>query len=82
MVEIVTGGLTAGFVQMSPLNTYVGVSWMSRLISEMVLLCVRCNNLRNPYWGAANIGMRRYLNAEYQDSQNIPTGWLKYYKIF
>merc|ERR1712223_1799463 len=34
----------------------------------------RCNNLRNPYWGAANIGMRRYLNAEYQDSQNIPTG--------
>jgi len=34
----------------------------------------RCNNLRNPYWGAENIGMRRYLDAEYQDSENIPTG--------
>ena len=37
----------------------------------------RCNNLRNPYWGAENIGMRRYLDAQYQDSQNIPTGRYK-----
>ena len=44
----------------------------------LMLMCARCNNLRNPYWGAANIGMRRYLEAEYQDSQNIPTGQSNY----
>ena len=76
MVEIVTEGSMAGFVPMSPLRPIMDV------LHEMVQTCVRCNNLRNLYWGAANIGMRRYLNAEYQDSQNIPTGWLKYSKIF
>ena len=76
MVEIVTEGSMAGFFLLSPLRLNIDV------LHEMVRSCVRCNNLRNPYWGAANIGMRRYLNAEYQDSQNIPTGWLKYSKIF
>ena len=76
MVEIITEGSMAGFILMSPLRLNMDV------LHEMVQSCVRCNNLRNPYWGAANIGMRRYLNAQYEDSQNIPTGWLKYYKIF
>ena len=31
-----------------------------------------CNNLNNPFWGAANIGMRRYLAAEYSDNSSAP----------
>ena len=31
-----------------------------------------CNNLHNPFWGAANIGMRRYLAAEYSDNSSAP----------
>ena len=31
-----------------------------------------CNNLDNPFWGAANIGMRRYLAPEYADNSSAP----------
>ena len=31
-----------------------------------------CNNIKNPFWGAANIGMRRYLAAEYSDNSSSP----------
>ena len=31
-----------------------------------------CNNLDNPFWGSANIGMRRYLAAEYSDNSSAP----------
>ena len=31
-----------------------------------------CNNLENPFWGSANIGMRRYLAAEYSDNSSSP----------
>ena len=33
-----------------------------------------CNNIKNPFWGSANIGMRRYLSAEYEDGLSQPTG--------
>ena len=31
-----------------------------------------CNNINNPFWGSANIGMRRYLPAEYDDEVGTP----------
>ena len=31
-----------------------------------------CNNIKNPFWGSANIGMRRYLAAEYEDGVGSP----------
>ena len=31
-----------------------------------------CNNIKNPFWGSANIGMRRYLAADYEDGVGSP----------
>ena len=33
-----------------------------------------CNNLQNPLWGAANINMRRYIPAQYEDGKGEPRG--------
>ena len=36
-----------------------------------------CNNIKNPFLGSANIGMRRYLPAEYEDGINVPVGGIQ-----
>ncbi len=33
-----------------------------------------CNNFRNPFWGAQNIAMRRYLPPRYADGMGEPLG--------
>lgn len=33
-----------------------------------------CNNFRNPFWGAQNIAMRRYLPPRYADDMGEPLG--------
>ena len=69
--------------------TVHGPGELCHLLSQSVspkLSCSRCNNLAFPYWGAANIGMRRYLAATYHSDTDTPTGKQThqhlYYKLF
>lgn len=34
----------------------------------------QCNNLNNPFWGAANIALRRYAGSTYNDQVRVPRG--------